>query len=84
MKPIRFTAHAIEQCAERGASEGEVRETIEWGLREPAKGGRFMYRHNFEYRAKRHGEYYAIKPVAPVVAEAENEIVVVTVYRFFF
>ena len=84
MKPIRFTAQAIERCSQRGASEDEVRETIERGLREPAKRGRFMYRHNFEYRAKWHGEYYAIKQVAPVVAEAENEIVVVTMYTFYF
>ena len=28
MKPIRFTRHALEQCAERGASEVEVREAI--------------------------------------------------------
>lgn len=62
----------------------EVRETIERGSREPAKRGRIMYRHNFEYRAKRQGEYYAIKQVAPVVVEAENEIVVVTVYTFYF
>ena len=74
----------MEQCSERGASESEVREAIDLGSREPAKRGRFMYRHNFEYRAKWRGEYYAIKQVAPVVVEAENEIVVVTVYTFYF
>ena len=84
MKPIRLTSHAIEQCAERGASESEVRESIERGLRQPARRGRFMYRHNFEYRAKWQGEYYPIKQVAPVVVEAENEIVVVTVYTYYF
>ena len=84
MKPIRLTSHAMEQCSERGASESEVRETIERGLREPAKRGRFMYRRNFDYRAQWEGEYYAIKQVAPVVVEAENEIVVVTVYTFYF
>jgi uncharacterized protein DUF4258 len=84
MKPIRFTSHAIEQCAERGATQSEVREAIERGLREPARRGRFICRHNFEYRAKWQGKYYAIKQVAPVVVEAENEIVVVTVYTFYF
>ena len=84
MKLIRLTSHAMERCSQRGASENEVRETIERGSREPAKRGRFIYRHNFEYRAKWQGEYYAIKQVAPVVVEAENEIVVVTVYTFYF
>jgi hypothetical protein len=70
MKPIRLTAHAKEQCKERGASESEVKEAIVRGLREPAKRGRFLYRHNFEYRTTWHGEYYAIKQVAPVVVEA--------------
>ena len=74
----------MEQCAERGASESEVKEAVERGRREPAKRGRFIYRHNFEYRAQWQGDYYAIKQVAPVVVEAENEIVVVTVYTFYF
>ena len=39
MKPIRWTAHAIEQCVERGAKETEVREAIKRGVREPAKLG---------------------------------------------
>ena len=84
MKSIRLTVHAIQQCAERGAGENEVREAIERGAREPAKHGRLMYRLNFEYRARWQGEYYAVKQVAPVVVEAENEIVVVTVYTFYF
>ena len=84
MKPIRFTSHAKEQSAERGASESEVKEAIERGLREPAKRGRMIYRHNFQYRAKWQGRYYAIKQVAPVVVETDHEFVVVTVYAFYF
>jgi hypothetical protein len=79
-----LTAHAIEQCAERGASDAEVREAIQHGVREPAKRGRVMYRHNLPYHAFWQGKFYAIKQVAPVVAEAQNEIVVVTVYTFYF
>jgi hypothetical protein len=75
MKPVRFTSHATEQCAERGASESEMRETIGRGVREPTRHGRFLYRHNSQYRALWQGKYYAIKQVAPVVVEADNEIV---------
>jgi hypothetical protein len=84
MKPIRLTLHATEQCVERGATEAEIREAIEQGIREPAKRGRFIYRLNFQYGAEWQGKLYAIKQVAPVVAEEQNEIVVVMVYTFYF
>ena len=84
MKPIRLIPHALEQCAERGATEAEVREAIERGNREPAKKGRFMYRANFQYNRLWQGQFCRIKQVAPVVAEEETEIVVITVYTFYF
>lgn len=84
MKPIRFTTHALEQLVERGATEEEVREAIKRGVREPAKRGRLMFRLNFQYNAEWQGKVFAIKQVAPVVVEAQNEIVVVTVYTFYF
>ncbi len=84
MKSIRLTAHAREQCVERGATEAEVREAIMHGVSEPAKRGRIMYRLNFPYRAEWQGNPYAVKQVAPVVIETENEIIVVTVYTFYF
>jgi len=43
-----------------------------------------MYRLNFQYAARWQDKYYAIKQVAPVVAEEQNENVVVTVYTFYF
>jgi hypothetical protein len=84
MKPIRLTAHATQQCVERGASGAEVREAIEHGVREPARRGRFMSRLNFQYGAQWQDKFYAIKQVAPVAVEEQNEIVVVTVYTFYF
>jgi hypothetical protein len=84
MKPIRLTRHATEQCVDRGASEDEVREAIQRGVRQPAKRGRYIYRLNFQYGAEWQGKLYAIKQVAPVVAEEQNQMVVVTVYTFYF
>lgn len=83
-KPIRLTKHAVGQCAERGANEEEVRKAIRAGQRERAKSGRLIYRYNFQYNGRWRGRTYAIKQVAPVVAEDEHEIVVVTVYTFYF
>ena len=52
--------------------------------REAARRGRFMCRPNFQFNTEWQGRFCAIKQVAPVVAEGENEIVVVTVYTFYF
>jgi len=84
MKPIRLTTHAVEQCAERGATKAELEYAIRHGVREAAKRGRWICRHNFQYKADWQGRHYAIKQVAPVILEAQNEIVVVTVYTFYF
>jgi len=84
MKPIRLTEHALDQCDERGASESEVFRAVEQGSREPAKKGREMCRFNFPYNQVWQGNFYAIKQVAPIIKEEHNEIVVITVYIFYF
>jgi hypothetical protein len=84
MKPIRLTKHAQEQCVERGATEAEVRQAIERGTREPAKMGRELCRFNFPYDQNWQGNAYAIKQFAPVIKEESNEVIVITVYTFYF
>ncbi len=84
MKPIRLTKHAQEQCVDRGATEDEVRQAIELGSREPAKHGRELCRFNFPFGKTWQGKLYAIKQVAPVIKEEAREIVVITVYTFYF
>jgi hypothetical protein len=84
MKPIRLTNHAREQALERGASIAEVKEAIRKGSREAAKHGREMCRYNFAFNAKWQGRHYPIKQVAPVIKAEANELVVITVYTFYF
>jgi hypothetical protein len=84
MKPIRLTEHAFEQCDERGTNETEVFKAVEQGSREPAKKGREMCRFNFSYNQIWQENFYAIKQVAPIIKEEPNEIVVITVYTFYF
>jgi hypothetical protein len=84
MKKIRLTPHAHTQCEERGATEEEVIDAIRNGVREPAKHERWICRANFQYNEFWRGEYYKIKQVAPIIAEEADEIVVVTVYTFYF
>ena len=84
MKKIKLTLHAIEQCVERGTNESEVRKAIEQGAAEPAKHGRTLYRANFQFNSTWQGRFYRIKQVAAVVKEEGEELVVITVYTFYF
>ncbi len=84
MRPIRLTSHAREQCAERGASEDEVVQAVREGIREPAKKGRLLCRYNLPYGSTWQNNFYAVKQVAPVICEEPDEIVVITVYTFYF
>jgi len=84
MKPVRLTRHAQEQCLERGTNEDEVRLSIEKGVSEPVKMGRLLYRYNLQFGSEWQDRYYAIKQVAAVIKEEDSEIVVITVYTFFF
>ena len=84
MKPIRLTKHAQEQRIERGATESEVHYTILNGCREPAKCGRELCRYSFPFNKNWQGKFYAVKQVAPVIKEEQNEIVVITVYTMYF
>ncbi|MCX6153087.1 MAG: DUF4258 domain-containing protein [Candidatus Kapabacteria bacterium] len=83
-KPIRLSKHALIQCQERGVSTDEVIETIRNGTREPAKENRFQSKQNFQYNDFWFDSFYPIKQVAPVFVDEEDEIVVVTVYSYYF
>ncbi len=84
MKSIKFSQHAREQMLERGASEDEVSETIRTGEEVPAKHSRRGYRKNFQYDRMWSGRIYAVKQVLSIVAEEADELVVITVYTFYF
>ena len=84
MKTIRLTTHARKQAAERGATEDDITEAIRSGSREPAKHGRELCRYNFAFGGLWQGKTYPIKQVAPVIKEDAHEIVVITVYTFYF
>ena len=84
MKNIRFTEHALEQCNERGASEDEVKKTILNGIREDAKKGREQCKLNFQFKSLWNDQYYSIKQVVAIIIEENDEIIVITVYTFYF
>ena len=83
-KPIRLSGHARQQLPFRGAAEQEVVETIRSGNWQPAEGGRLECHRNFPFNAIWNGHHYATKQVRPIFVEEPTEIVVVTVYVYYF
>jgi hypothetical protein len=83
-KPVVFSTHARQRLRERGTTEEDVRRAIREGQREPAQRGFFLYRLNLQFKREWDGRYYAVQQVAPIVAEKSDELVVITVYTFYF
>jgi hypothetical protein len=84
MKPIRFSKHALGYTDKRGFTVAEVEETIRtrpWGA---AELGRLECRKYFAYGRDWNGKVYPTKQVRPVFVENTKEIVVITVYTYYF
>lgn len=62
----------------------EVEQSIESESWEKVEFGRLQCRKDFSYGREWNGKKYETKQVRPVFVEEENEIVVVTVYTYFF
>ena len=84
MKPIRLSQHAREQLAYRGTDAEEILNTIRSIPWQPAERGRLECRKDFPFQQNWNGIFYKTKQVRPIFAEERNEIVVVTVYVYYF
>lgn len=84
MKPIRLSIHAKEQLHYRGIEEGEVFEAIRTSQWEPAKKGRFQATKDFLFQGEWNKKFYSYKQVKPIFVEEETEIIVITVYAYYF
>ena len=83
-KPILFSGHANEQLIFRGATKEEIAETIKTAKWELAELGRLECKKDFAFEKKWNKIYYKTKRVRPIFIEEENEIIVVTVYPYYF
>jgi hypothetical protein len=84
MKPIRLSKHALGYTAGRGFTVAEVEEAIRtcpWGA---AELGRLDCRKEFACGGEWNGRTYATKQVRPVFVDEPEEIVVITVYTYYF
>jgi hypothetical protein len=83
-KPIRLSDHARGYLARRGFTETEVCEAVRTSPWQPAQRGRQEAIKDFPYQALWNGTFYTTKRVRPIFVEDPAEIVVVTVYTYFF
>lgn len=83
-KPIRFSGHALEQLSYRGTTSEEVIRAVQTTEWTPAELGRLECRLNMKFDNTWNNKYYEIKQVRPIFVEEVDEIVVVTVYVYFF
>ena len=84
MKPIRLSAHAQDYMVKRGFSAAEVEEAIRTAPWTPAELGRLECHKDFTFGRDWNGVVFATKRVRPIFAEEADELVVVTVYTYYF
>jgi len=84
MKPIRFSTHALGYVTKRGFTTNEVEDAIRTSPWRQAGRGRLECRKDFSFGQVWNGQVYADKRVRPIFVETPAEIIVVTVYTYFF
>ncbi len=84
MKPVRLSSHARDNVSCRGTDEDEVVEAIRTVPWKSAERGRLECRKDFAYNGMWNGRHYATKQVRPIFVDEPEEIVVVTVYVYYF
>ena len=84
VKPIRLSKHALDYAKRRGFTVAEVEETIRTTSWSAAELGRLDCRKDFAFGKEWNGRFYTTKQVRPVFVEEAGEIVVITVYTYYF
>ena len=84
VKPIRLSGHAREQCVFRGTAEEEIVQAIRTTPWMMVRAGRFDCRMDLVYEAEWNGKFYATKQIRPIFVEEASEIVVITVYVYYY
>lgn len=80
---IKIDSHTIERAEERGANEKEIKDVINIGFSIPGKYGRIGKAKIYEFKQKRHDEYYEQKRVEVFYTIEKDVIIRVTVYVFY-
>jgi len=84
LKPIRLSRHAAGYGKSRGFSVAEIERAIRTRPWEPAELGRLQCRLEVPFNSEWNGRRYATKQVRPIFVEEDAEILIVTVYTYFY
>ncbi|HIJ73408.1 MAG TPA: DUF4258 domain-containing protein [Candidatus Hydrogenedentes bacterium] len=86
MKPVRLSEHALRYAEKRGFSIEEVEAAILNGAWMPAEygEGRLQCSKEYVFEQEWNRKVYGTKRVKPIFVEEETEIVVVTVYTYYY
>jgi len=80
----RVPPRVVAYVSTRGFTVAEVEETIGAGSWEEAELGRLECREDLSFRAEWNGCWYATKQVRPIFVDEPEEIVVITVYTYYY
>ncbi len=81
---IEIHPHAAQRIRERGATAGQVRETVTKGMRSAAKFGRAKFRRVFTFGKSWNGKRYAKQQIEAFAAIIPDGWLVVTVIVKYF
>lgn len=86
MRPVRLSTHALSYVVKRGFTVAEVEETIATMPWKPAEQGvnRLECAKEFPFNHYWNRKLYSTKQVRPVFADDHLEILVVTVYAYYY
>ena len=83
-KPIRLSGHASERLAFRGTTAQEVADAIRTETWQPTELSRLECRKEFVFAGEWNGKHFSTKQVRPIFVDEPDEIVVVTVYVYYY
>lgn len=84
MKPIRLSGHARLRAEQRGTTHPEIAQAIRECPWAEAERGRKECQKDFAFDREWNERLYATKRVPPIFVEKPQEILVVTVYVYYF
>ncbi len=84
VKAIVLSSHAREQAQRRGAHITEIVDTVRTAVWKPAELGRLECQRDFPFDQLWNDTRYRTKRVRPIFIEESQQIVIVTIYVYYF
>ena len=80
---VQIEPHTLQRAIERGATEDEIKDTLEKGVNILARQGRLGKSKTFAFNKERNGKYYEQKKLEVYYTIEQQRIITITVYVFY-